>query len=137
MADDSRSGCMLDDPHKSNVLFVRPPAMPCSHPYAGNHPSHQPVRLRRADPLVPCAFTAFAHAHTHADLHEPTSDCHDKILLPLHSRVVPRVKIRVSTGSATYRSDQPHIARRDQPRIAGGINHRSHIARRDQPRHRS
>ena len=71
---------MLDDPHKSKVLFGICEAAShaiCGAIHAGNHPSHQPDRLRRADPLVPYMHasmcTTLAHAHTHADLNEPTS----------------------------------------------------------------
>ena len=60
MADDSRSGCMLDDPHKSNVLFVRPLAMPCSNPRR-----QSPLPSARPAPACSSARTMHARIHVH------------------------------------------------------------------------
>ena len=96
MVDDRRSGCMLDDPHKSNVLFVRPSGRECS-----NHPSHHPcIQVSKAN------------------LHEPTSVCHGHFFLdastPLQSQyvsvygisLVHRIDSYILFNSTLW--DQPH-----------------------------
>ena len=96
MVDDRRSGCMLDDPHKSNVLFVRPSGRECS-----NHPSHHPcIQVSKAN------------------LHEPTSVCHGHFFLdastPLQSQYVSVYGISLVHRTDCYLLynstlwDQPH-----------------------------
>ena len=96
MVDDRRSGCMLDDPHKSNVLFVRPSGRECS-----NHPSHHPcIQVSKAN------------------LHEPTSVCHGHFFLdastPLQSQYVSVYGISLVHRNDSYLLfnstlwDQPH-----------------------------
>ena len=69
MADDSRSGCMLDDPHKSNVLFVRPLAMPCSNPRR-----QSPLPSARPAPAYSSPLTMHVHS-PHSPIHIHTRTC--------------------------------------------------------------
>ena len=60
MSDATRSGCMLDDPQKSYVLFVRLLAMPCS-----NLRRQSPVPSARTAPARTAARTMHARIHVH------------------------------------------------------------------------